>query len=81
MYSKSCQDFMNVVSAMPVPAKAKPISQVAGQASTAHQDDTSPIAAITTTNPAAYTADRISDQASSPRAMSMVRIGVASTPS
>ena len=52
MYSKSCQDFMNVVSAMPAPAKAKPISQVAGQASTAHHEDTRPIAAITTRKPA-----------------------------
>ena len=52
MYSKSCQDFMNVVSAIPAPANANPISQVAGQASTAHHDETSPIAAITTTKPA-----------------------------
>ena len=50
--SKSCQHFMNVVSAMQTALNAKPISSAAGNASIAHQEWTSPIATITTRNPA-----------------------------
>ena len=50
-YSKSCQLRMYVVSARQAPANAKPISSAAGSASSAHQDSTSPIAAITPRKP------------------------------
>jgi len=43
---------MYVVSAMPAPAKASPISAAAGSASTAHHDDTSPAATMTSRNTA-----------------------------
>ena len=46
--SKSCQELMYVVSAMQTAPNAKPISSVAGNASTAHHECTRPIATITT---------------------------------
>ena len=42
--SKSCQDFIQVVSAMQTAENAKPISRAAGSASSAHQECESPIA-------------------------------------
>ncbi len=53
MNSKSCQERMNVVSHMPSPAKASPMSRQAGRASSAAQDCTSPIAAMRARNPVA----------------------------
>ena len=57
---------------------AKPISSVAGKASTAHHECTSPIAVMTTRNAAAYADPRSWLQAISPRATSLVVSGVAS---
>ena len=76
--SKSCQEFIQVVSAMQTAAKAKPISNVAGKASTAHHEWTSPIAHITSRNAAEYDAPRSWPQRISPRAMSLVVSGVTS---
>ena len=50
--SKSCQLFIQVVSAMQTALKANPISSAAGSASTAHHEWTSPIAPITSRNAA-----------------------------
>src|SRR5829696_5598350 len=51
----------------------------AGRHRTAHQDDTSPSTTIVPRNARAYTADRNSDQSTSPVAMSVGRRGVAMT--
>src|SRR6266542_4095244 len=79
--SKSCQLRIQVVSAIPAPANAYPISTETGSASTAHQEPIRPIASITTTNIAEYAAPRSSAQVTSPVATSHGRSGVASTAS
>ena len=76
--SKSCQDFMYVVSPMQTAANAKPISIAAGRASTAHHECSMPIRPMTTRNAAEYVPPRSCPQAISPRAMSLVDSGVAS---
>ena len=52
MNSKSCQDRIHVVDAIPMPAIASPMSNAAGRASSVHHDDVSPIATMTRTNAA-----------------------------
>lgn len=51
-YSKSCQLVKCVVTHIPTPANARPMSSVAGSASTAHHDDASPSPAMIARNPA-----------------------------
>ncbi len=51
--SKSCQERMNVVAAIPQAAKANPIRRAAGNARIPQNEGMRPMAAITTRNPAA----------------------------
>ena len=64
-----------------MPPHAKLTSIAAGRQATAHQEDTSPSAAITIKKAIDYTVPRMSDQASSPIATSRTPSGVASTAS
>jgi hypothetical protein len=50
--SKSCHERIQVVSAMHTAPNAAPMSSAAGTTSSAHQDETSPIASITSRKPA-----------------------------
>ena len=51
--SKSCHDRISVAVAIPIPANASPISAVAGNANSAHQEPTSPAMVATSRNPVA----------------------------
>ena len=81
MKSKSCHDRIQVVSAMPAPANAYPMTTAAGAASSVHHERVRPSDTMTTTNMAAYSPPRSSDHTSSPTTTSNGRSGVASTES
>ena len=70
MRSKSCQDRMNDVHAIPTAPKANPTSSAAGNARMTHGETMRPRTAMTTMNPMAYRPPRMSAQPNSPIAMS-----------
>src|SRR5437764_13246432 len=76
--SKSCQDRIKEVTAIPIDANAKATNNAAGKASNAHGEKINPVASITARKPAEYIPPRSNAQPISPSAMSTGPNGVAS---